>query len=240
MGKTGDKTNFKEILLKANQGDAEAMCSLGCCYTHGDGVETDRDKALVWYQKAVELGNARAMRELATCYFCGYGVRQNMKKAFELYHKAAAHGYTKAMYDIGHCYDEGYGVEKDIEEALKWYREAAEKGEGDSIRRLSHLYCVDKDLRMYDAEALKWIRAAAEINCYCAMEQLALWEEIVGQNETEAFRWYYKLGKTGHSTGMYLLGQCYELGKAWSKMIRRRSDGTRRQPIRSASMRNAV
>ena len=49
-----------EYKKKAEQGDAEAQCSLGDCYRLGLGVEQDYSAAFKWYQLSAEQGNSIA------------------------------------------------------------------------------------------------------------------------------------------------------------------------------------
>ena len=49
----------------ANQGDADARCSLGVCYANGKGVQQDKTEAVQRYRKAAEQGDADAQFNLA-------------------------------------------------------------------------------------------------------------------------------------------------------------------------------
>ena len=61
----------------AEQGYANAQCSLGVCYASGQGVEQDDKEAVKLYRKAAEQGNASAQSNLAFCYYKGDGVGQD-------------------------------------------------------------------------------------------------------------------------------------------------------------------
>lgn len=58
----------------AEQGHAEAQCSLGICYYYGAGVEKDSQEAATWYRRAAEQGHASAQCNLGVCYKNGRGV----------------------------------------------------------------------------------------------------------------------------------------------------------------------
>ena len=48
----------EELIIKAEQGDAEAQRDLGRCYHKGIGVELNYSKAVHWYRKAAKQGDA--------------------------------------------------------------------------------------------------------------------------------------------------------------------------------------
>ena len=54
--KTISQVELEQLMRDAEQGDAEAQCSLAQCYARGRGVETDIDVAFYWYAKAAEQG----------------------------------------------------------------------------------------------------------------------------------------------------------------------------------------
>ena len=70
-----------EYKKKAEQGDAEAQCSLGDCYRLGLGVEQDYSAAFKWYQLSAEQGYSDAQFCLGTLYEEGLDVEQNLELA---------------------------------------------------------------------------------------------------------------------------------------------------------------
>jgi TPR repeat protein len=55
---------IKDVLKKAEQGNANAQYFLGAMYDKGEGVAQDKKKAFEWYTKAVEQGNKKAQENL--------------------------------------------------------------------------------------------------------------------------------------------------------------------------------
>ena len=49
--------NIAKLEEAAGLGDSDAMVALGFIYGSGEGVEKDREKALVWYKQAFKAGN---------------------------------------------------------------------------------------------------------------------------------------------------------------------------------------
>lgn len=66
-----DKEAFKWIKMAAQQGNAEAECSIAHAYVFGTGVEADYEEAVKWYEKAAEQGCKEAIRELGFAYRTG-------------------------------------------------------------------------------------------------------------------------------------------------------------------------
>ena len=64
-----DKKEFKNLLAKAESGDAEAMYLVGLEYEAGEVVTADGEKAIEWMNKAADLGNKDAHKWLEEYYF---------------------------------------------------------------------------------------------------------------------------------------------------------------------------
>ena len=102
-------------------------------YNTGDGVETDKNKAIYWYTKAAEQGYGPAQINLGLMYSAGDGVETDKNKAIYWFRKAASQGFREAQYSLGEMTYRGDGVDVDEREALKLFKEAAKNGFGDSI-----------------------------------------------------------------------------------------------------------
>ena len=53
---------------KADKDDTEIQYIIGRCYQFGDGVDEDRDTAMLWYRKAAEHGHLEALFEIGQLY----------------------------------------------------------------------------------------------------------------------------------------------------------------------------
>lgn len=88
---------FQEAFLcfckGAENGNAEDMYILGCCFSEGRGTGQSDEEALRWYRKAAEKGNSEAMYSMALCYEQGIGVERNVEEAHAWFAKAAEAGY---------------------------------------------------------------------------------------------------------------------------------------------------
>lgn len=117
------------LMKAADDGNSEAMFTIGRLYEDGLGVNKSYSDALSWYKKAAELSNPNAIFYMGYYYEQGLGGPQNYTEALKWYKKAADLGNEVAMHNIGIMYLNGSGVEKDRSEAIKWMRESAKYGD---------------------------------------------------------------------------------------------------------------
>ena len=106
--------NYRKL---AEQGDANAQCSLGLCYAKGEGVEKDFKEAVKWYRKSAEQGHVYARNNLGVCYDHGNGVIQDKVKAYAWFAVASANGAENAKTNINNLENEMTLAQ--IDEALK-------------------------------------------------------------------------------------------------------------------------
>lgn len=83
---------LKELVAKAEQGDANAQDTLAARYEYGNGVEQSYEEAVKWYRKAAEQKHPDALFRLAHCYEYGNGVEQSYAEAVKLYKVAGQVG----------------------------------------------------------------------------------------------------------------------------------------------------
>ena len=123
------KGNLKKTIRwynkAAENGHAEAQCSMGFYYIQGIGVERDTIRATEWYRKAAEQGHAEAQYYLGYFYLRGVGTIPDTIQAVEWYHKAAEQGHAYAQYEMGNICENGYGVQRSESTAIDWYRKVA-------------------------------------------------------------------------------------------------------------------
>lgn len=169
---SSEEEGFEETLIRivkedtiplAENGNAEAQCSLGDAYRNGTGVPKNMIEAVKWYKLAAKQGNADAQWRLGGMYEDGNGVTPNQKKSVVWYRQAANQGHAAAQLTLGGCYACGTGVPQDNWEAVRLYKLAADQGLALAQNQLgicykTGAYGVKKDY----VEAKKWFRLAAE------------------------------------------------------------------------------
>ncbi len=179
---------------QAEQGDPNAQYRMGEFYELGYEIEQDIEKAVEWYEKAVQQGHAQArdawigaLLNLGYIYEVGYGRPQDLEASAKWYSQASAQGHPEAQkmflriaVSLGSLYENGYqseryinqGVEVDYKKSVQWYREAAEWGDIRAMKQIAALY-TRKDGSIFDLqEAAKWYQKAADIGDLQAQVQM--------------------------------------------------------------------
>ena len=85
------------------------------------GIQTDKTRALYYYESASELSNKYALFNLGWMYYNGENVNKNVFKAFELYKMASDFGHPRAMYNLANMHFTGTGTVKDLKMAYKLF-----------------------------------------------------------------------------------------------------------------------
>lgn len=104
------------------------LYNLGCYYAEGKGVCQDYQKALYYYNKAVDLGSREAYNNLGYMYSSGKGVERDYYTARRYFQKGADLGEEVACNNMGSCYENGWGGSVDKYKALKYYKKACNLG----------------------------------------------------------------------------------------------------------------
>ena len=134
------KARLKVLQQKADEGDIDAICSLGACYMIGEGVEADKEKAFQYYTLAAKEENPTALYQVGFCYMYGKGTQMDKRKGFDSLMKSAELGNPRAQFAIGHFYEYGNEwIEIDYATASKWYTEAASQGHKGAAKALDNL-----------------------------------------------------------------------------------------------------
>lgn len=91
----------------AEEGDKEAQFKLGLCYTKGEIISSNQEKAVKLFKKAARQGHADAQFQLGLCYDKGKGVTQNKMKAAKLFSMAVKQGHEAAHDHLAIYYANG-------------------------------------------------------------------------------------------------------------------------------------
>ena len=161
----GQTDRGKEILKKANAGDASAQSELAECYEFGEeGFAKDGKQALAWYTKAAEKNDAYALRKLTMAYKEGrMGANADEQKYICYLEKAAQAGDSEFMTDLAVCYRDGkYGFEKDENQFLSWIKKAIDAKYSKALYELGYYYKTKNNKN----EAVKWFKECADYYYY--------------------------------------------------------------------------
>jgi uncharacterized protein len=210
----------KELKKMAQKGDAEAQCDLGWLCDQGKGVQTNREEAMKWYQKAAEQGHPRAQYYLGCAYTNGVGGLPSDKvKAFEFCARAAEQECAAAEFYVASAYESGDGPGEggasDHILATNWYTKAAEHGYLAAQNRLGVL-CVNSSDESLWTIGFKWLSGAANQGDPDAQASLGSAYERgrgVETNRAEALKWYRKAAEQGNPGNQWLLGWKFYYGR---------------------------
>ena len=196
--------DIRELIKKANEGDAKSQYELANCYLDGDGVKRNEYNAALYARMSADQNYPEGMNLFGYLLFNGTGVSQNQAEAVEWYRKAAEQGYDEAKYVLGACYYNGEGVEQSSEKAAEWWLKAAEQGDVDAQYILGVCYYNGEGVEQSYEKAVKWYRKAAEQGHVMAQCRLGVCYEKgegVEQSFTEAVMWYRKAEEQGNGEG---------------------------------------
>ena len=112
----------------ADQGDADAIHSLGHAYMHGKmGLARDAKQAREWHERAAKLGHVRGMACFCDCLLGGIGGSSNSVVGVLYAGRAAERGSNLASYLLGEGYAKGhYGLPRDEVQAKRFLRKVVE------------------------------------------------------------------------------------------------------------------
>ena len=133
----------RDLLLKAQAGDAAAQYMLGRAYKRGYGVARSDGEGINWLRQAAAQSYAPAEMQLANIYFQGDGVAKDETEGMKWLKKAAQHGDSMAQFTLGYSLELGGNAS----EAASWYRKAAEQGLALAQTALGFVYEQGKGVR---------------------------------------------------------------------------------------------
>ncbi len=203
--------SFKQLEVRAKQGDVDAQYELGSMYHKGERVLKDFQKALKWFKKAASGGHPAAQNELGMIYANGEGlitkryhpliIKRYHLQAQYWFKKAAKQGNINAQHNLGYMYTEGYTsdagwvirrdyrIKRNLRKAFYWYEKAASGGHPLAQYKLGLLY-------YYGMEGKKLL----------LLEDFSL-----------AFYWFKKAAKQGHRGAQYEVSGMYDKGEGVEK-----------------------
>jgi TPR repeat protein len=210
------KLKFNEIYrwLLNNQNDPNSIYLLGYFNYHGIEVEINKQRALEFYHKAVNLGNVVAQHSLSSMYIDGEGVDKNYGKAFELTKKLAEKGYVSGINKLGYCYYQGIGTDANMEKAFELYQKVADLGSSYGMFNLGYCYENGIGTDINKKKAFEVYQMAADLGDDFAQYNLALMYEKgngTKKDMEKAIYWYKKSAEQGDEDALNKLKKlsCY-------------------------------
>ena len=96
------------LRVRAEGGDASAMCDLGRAYFAGDlGLKQDETQAFTWFKRAADLKDVRGLTDCGVLYLEGRGVERSQSRGYIMLGAAAALGSEHACGILGEANAQG-------------------------------------------------------------------------------------------------------------------------------------
>ncbi|MCA9000961.1 MAG: sel1 repeat family protein, partial [Planctomycetes bacterium] len=121
------------MLEELAQSDGTACMMLGELFYYGEGVDTDLERAIGWFEKAADAQVPEAWTFLGTLAWHGEGQAKDPAKAERYYELAADAGEPQAIFNLSYLFDERGESEK----ALASLEKAAAMGHGAAACQLA-------------------------------------------------------------------------------------------------------
>ena len=154
-------TVTRNMVARAESGDAHAQTDAALAFLRGDGVDADPMAAARWSQAAADQGDPNAQFILGSLY--AQGVKPDPQRAVRWFTTAALRGNAKAMHNLAMAYLNGQGIAKDSAAAINWLVKAANGGYRDSAFDLAVLYERGEGVARSPQDALKWYDTATAL-----------------------------------------------------------------------------
>ena len=153
---TTDEEMMEQINKRVELGDAEAIHSLGSCYSEGlYGMPQDYTMALELWHRSAKLGYATSYFNIGNSYLNGDGVERDKKKAFHYWELAAMRGVSDARHNLG-VLEKRAG---NIDRAVKHCMIAAGSGNICSLEGIKQIYKNGNAMKDDYAKALRVYQA---------------------------------------------------------------------------------
>ncbi|MCX2983315.1 sel1 repeat family protein [Halieaceae bacterium IMCC14734] len=202
----------------AAQGYVDAQLACGRLYL----VQKNYDKALSFYESAVEQKNGRAAWQMGELYFEGRGhsgmsagIPRDIKRATGYYEAAADQGIALGLVRLAMAYISGHQVAKDVSRAALYMSRAAEMGDPEAQRALGSMYMEGTGVPKNTARGFQWLEKAADQGESVAQFSLGVMYEqgtFVAQDYGTALDWYNKSAAKDYPRAWNNLGHLVEKG----------------------------
>jgi len=205
---------YKLYSQLVQEGNIDAMTSLGYMHQMGQGCEVDEAKTLELYTKAAEAKQPYALFNLAILYENGVGgVTHDMFKAHELHMQAAEREVPPAMYEVALMLERGLGCIQNYSEAAFWYEEAAKRGHAAAFNNLGVLYKDGLGVIKDDKKCFICFSRAADAGLAEGLFNLGLlYDQGIGceENHDKALDYCRKAAYKGHKKAKKIIRDLQE------------------------------
>ena len=189
---------------------------LGGTYMNDEETESNEQKAVHYFQKAIELGNTNAMFRISYYLHNGKGGLQvDIPREIELLTEASKRGNHQATYRLGLLFEDNEsGMAQNLELSVKYFQLAADNGILAAINKMGELYLFGEVIPANLTKAISCFTAASEQGYGKASYWLGrLHTDGIGQLEKDtqkAMNYYRKAIEQG-----------YEEAREWMEQLQK-------------------
>lgn len=210
-------------VMLSNDGDIEALATLGTLYTEGEGCKQDVESGLSLLESAAKKGSASAYKYLANLYLADVLLPKDPEKALTYYQAAAKLGMTELYEVMADIFYEGKVIARDVARAVDLYSLGAKAGhsrarvKADKLaREREELYELGTSLRETSPEqSFRSFAVSASMGFVPAYKEMArafLSGHGIKKNRQQAYLWFEKAVDTKDDSALYELGLCFSRG----------------------------
>ena len=157
-GTPPDPAKRRSWLFKAaNQGDMLAMRKLGDL-----DFEDSPKNALVWYEKAAQLGDPESAYFAGVMYAENFAIKPDAKKSADWLRLAALAGHPAAQADYGLMVYQGNGTERSVKDAVIWFKKSALGGDPEGRFLYAFTLAKGEGVKQSFEDAYYWLLRADE------------------------------------------------------------------------------
>lgn len=180
-------------LLSSESNFSRAFRIIGLMYRKGDFVKKDDERALAFFEKAVDLGDYLSLDYIGDIY---YFDKHDFETAFTYYQEAselADKGKIKSglpYYDLAWAYEHGEGTGPDEDKAIEYYLKASERKNKKARKKTAELI---NDSSKNEEEKLELLTKASYFDCIDAeyyIGKILTKKSDDPQNVRYAIAWY--------------------------------------------------
>ena len=206
-----------------DDGDVEAMTTLGTLYVEGKGCQKDLGHGLSLLEAAASEGSARAYRYLAELYLSDELLPRDVDKVITYYQAAAELGLTDLYEIIADIYYDGKIVTRDVARAIEFYTLGAKAGHSSARKKADKLINEREELYRLAVSAKETsptqsFRAFAVsasmgyVPAYKEMARAFLSGRGIKKDRQQAYLWFEKAVDSKDESALYELGLCFSRG----------------------------
>lgn len=216
------KTTGEILLAAAQKGNANAQYQVASAYLNGKmGLSKNKDKALIWLEKAAKNNHREAQYLLGSLYYNGSPVKRDLETAKFWLSKSAKSGVENAKVLINAINEDGKPNSKEQRRNTSTndlFLASANKGDREAQFKVGLMYLKGNDGFPKDQDkALHWFNKAASQDHTNAQFEMGMMYYKPGSDDNETARsLLLKAADKGHANAQFFLAAIYSQNQKYN------------------------